>query len=472
MLIQRVDADAEIPRDAAEALSEATTDQARISARLERLPITRQVFWARNIIGAATFFDGYTVIAIAYAMPVLVKEWSLTPAQIGLILSAGYLGQLFGAVLFGSLAERIGRMKVLTFTILLFVAMDVACLFATSAAAMMAFRFLQGIGTGGEVPVASAYVNELIGSKKRGRFFLLYEVMFLLGLVGAGVIGYLLVPLYGWKVMFAVGLVPAMLLIPLRFFLFESPRWLASKGRIAEADRIVSRLEASASKAGHTLAEPEELPPLQKPANRQGWKELFRGMYFKRSLVIWAMWFGAYMVANGLITWLPTLYRQHFHLPLETSLAYGFMTSAAGVVAAVICALLIDKVGRRRWYIGALFAAALPLTALALTGATTPLQILLMAGLGYALVQTVTFSLYLYSAELYPTRLRALGTGIGSAWLRLGSAAGPLVVGMAISGAGVHYVFGTFAIVLLVTGVITALFAIETKGRVLEELSP
>lgn len=455
-----------------EPLTEGVKSQANISARLERLPITKQVFWARNIIGAATFFDGYTVIAIAYAMPVLAKEWNLTATQIGMILSAGYLGQLFGALIFGWLAERIGRMKVLTFTILLFVAMDVACLFATSAAAMMAFRFLQGIGTGGEVPVASAYINELIGSKKRGKFFLLYEVMFLLGLVGAGVIGYLLVPIYGWKAMFAVGLIPASLLIPLRFFLFESPRWLASKGRIEEADRIVARLENSALKAGKTLAPPVEVPQIQQPNAKQGWKELFHGMYFKRSLVIWALWFGAYMVANGLITWLPTLYRQHFNLPLETSLAYGFITSAAGVVAAVICALLIDKVGRRRWYIGALFLGAVPFAGLALTGATTPLQILVLAGLGYALVQTVTFSLYLYSAELFPTRLRALGTGIGSAWLRLGSATGPLVVGVAVSGAGVHYVFGVFAVVLLITGCITAMFAIETKGRILEELSP
>ena len=129
--------------------------QAEISARLERLPITRRVFWTRNIIGAATFFDGYTVIAIAYAMPVLVREWGLDPQQTGLILSMGYLGQIFGAVLFGWLAERLGRLKILLFTILLFVSMDIACLFATGAAIMMLFRFVQGIGTGGEVPVAS-----------------------------------------------------------------------------------------------------------------------------------------------------------------------------------------------------------------------------------------------------------------------------------------------------------------------------
>jgi putative MFS transporter len=444
--------------------------QADISARLERLPITREVFWARNIVGAATFFDGYTVIAIAYAMPVLVKEWNLTPSQTGMILSMGYLGQLVGAILFGWLAEKIGRLKVLLFTILLFVSMDVACLFAAGAGMMMAFRFVQGIGTGGEVPVASAYINELIGSKGRGRFFLLYEVMFLLGLVGAGLIGYFLVPVYGWKAMFIVGLVPAILMIPLRWFLKESPRWLAANGRYAEADVIVSKMEASALAAGKELPEPKIIVTTVK--RQSDWKELFQGIYLKRTLSIWAMWFTAYTVANGTITWLPTLYRQVFNLPLQTSIFYGFLTSVGGVVAAIICALFIDKVGRKRWYIGALILAPIPLLVLAWLGATSAEQVLVLGGLAYAIVQTVTFSLYLYSAEIYPTRLRALGTGTGSAWLRLGSSAGPIIVGFTMASMGIQYVFVIFAAILIVGAIVTALFAVETRGKALEELSP
>lgn len=444
--------------------------QGDISARLERLPITREVFWARNIVGAATFFDGYTVIAIAYAMPVLVKEWGLSPSQTGMILSMGYVGQLIGALLFGWLAEKIGRLKVLLFTILLFVSMDVACLFAAGAGAMMAFRFVQGIGTGGEVPVASAYINEMISSKGRGKFFLLYEVMFLLGLVGAGLIGYFMVPAYGWKAMFVVGLVPAILMIPLRWFLKESPRWLAANGRYAEANAIVTNLEKSAVAAGHTLSEPKIIAAPQRRAS--DWKELFQGIYLKRTLSIWAMWFASYTVANGTITWLPTLYRQVFNLPLQTSILYGFMTSVGGVVAAIICALLIDRVGRKRWYTGALLLAPVPLLVLAWLGATSPIQVLVLAGLAYAIIQTVTFSLYLYSAEIYPTRLRAIGTGAGSAWLRLGSSAGPIVVGFLMSSMGIQYVFAVFAAILVLGAVITMLFAVETKDKVLEELSP
>ena len=165
--------------------------QAKIAARIERLPITRPVFWARNIIGAATFFDGYTVLAIAYAMPVLVRELEAHPAgnrhdPFGRLSRPVDLARSYSA----RSPKRSGRLRVLLFTILLFVSMDIACLFTWSAGSMIICRFLQGIGTGGEVPVASAYINEYIGARQRGRFFLLYEAMFLVGLVGAGLIGY------------------------------------------------------------------------------------------------------------------------------------------------------------------------------------------------------------------------------------------------------------------------------------------
>src|SRR3954465_13034508 len=160
----------------------ATTANAALVARLERLPVTRRLLLIRIIIGSATFFDAYTVLVIAFAMPSLVKEWHLTPAWVGFILSAGYLGQLIGAVLFGWVAEKIGRLPPLLITIVLFVSMDIACLFAFSGASMLIFRFFQGIGTGGEVPVASAYINEFVGATKRARFFLLYEVIFPIGL--------------------------------------------------------------------------------------------------------------------------------------------------------------------------------------------------------------------------------------------------------------------------------------------------
>jgi MFS transporter, putative metabolite:H+ symporter len=442
-----------------------------VIARLERLPISRELTVARIVIGSATFFDAYTVLAIAYAMPVLAREWNLTPGQIGTIISAGYLGQVFGALFFGWLAERIGRLNVLLITVVIFTSMDLACLFAWNASSMMIFRFCQGIGTGGEVPVASAYMNEFVSAKRRGRFFLLYEVLFLFGLLAAGLIGYFLVPIYGWRAMFIVGLVPAILTIPMRWFMVESPRWLLSVGRVQRASDLVARMEDGFRRRGISLEKPTAaVHPLDKA--RSDIRELFKGIYLRRTVLLTALWVCSYMIANGLITWLPTLYRQIFELPLQTSLAYGFTTSAVGCAAALLCALYIDKVGRKIWYTLAFFLAAVPMAILAAPGATSAHEVLIFVTATYAIIQTVTFSLYLYSAELYPTRLRAVGAGFGSAWLRIASSVGPLLVGWVVGSYSINYVFVVFGIVLVIGGVICLLFAPETKGRVLEELSP
>src|SRR5581483_5726250 len=203
---------------------------------------------------------------------------------------------------------------------------------------------------------------------------------------------FFLVPLFGWKAMFIVGLVPAVLTIPLRWFMPESPRWLASKGRVAEANTIVKMLEESAARRGTALPEPVVRPLAAKAAAPSDWRELFSGIYLKRTLTIWGLWICAYTINNGLVTWLPTLYRQVFELPLQTSLAYGWITSGVGVIASIICALAIDKVGRKLWYSIAFLLAIVPLLTLSWLGATSAAQVLVLATTAYAILQTIAFS--------------------------------------------------------------------------------
>lgn len=441
-----------------------------IVARLERLPTSWWQVKTRIIVGVATFFDAFDALAIASVLPVIVPLWKLAPAQIGFLISAGFLGQLAGALLFGWIAERYGRMTAMIWSIALFALMSLVCALAWDYASLLVFRTIQGIGLGGEVPVAAVFISELAKAQGRGRFVLLYELVFPVGLVAASLIGLWVVPRLGWQYMFVIGALPALLALVLRRLLPESPRWLAVHGRNAEAQAAMSLIETETQKA---TAAP--LPPVKpvvstadKPASPA---DLFGPLYLRRTLVVWVIWFAAYFVNYGLSIWLPTLYRTVFKLPLDVSLRYGLITQAVGLLGTLICALTIDQVGRRLWFAVSFAAAALALAALALYPAPTAEQVLTCMTIAYFFVSTINIGVYLYTPELYPTRARALGVGAATAWLRLASMIGPTVVGMMLAG-GLPSVFVTFAIVAAIAAVITGLFAIETKGRVLEEASP
>lgn len=443
-----------------------------IVARLERLPVTRWHVRARLIMGTATFFDGYNVLAIAYALPVLIHDFHLGPLEIGPLISASFLGQLIGALVFGWVAERYGRLRVATVTIAIYGIFGVASAFAWDASSLGAFRFLQGIGLGGEVPVAAAYISEFAKATRRGRFFILYELSFSLGLLIVAVLGYVLVPLIGWRVLFLIGGVPVLPVIFLRRLLPESPRWLVEHGRFAEAEKIVTTIEQEVLARGRPLAPPAPVMAAPVAAAPGRWRDLVRGIYLKRSLLVWTYWSCSYLVGYGLTTWLPALYRTVFHLPVSTALGYGLITSIIAMGGTIACALLIDQVGRRFWYNLAFFGGAVPLVALWALGASTALQVLWLSTASFIFIGTINISILVYAAELYPTRIRALGVSVGSAWLRAASAIGPTLVGLVLAYGTVRWVFAMFAVVALAGGLVNLLFGIETKGKILEDLSP
>jgi len=442
----------------------------RIVARIERLPTSWWQVKARIIVGTATFFDAFDALAIASVLPVVAPLWKLTQPQTGFLISAGFLGQLVGALLFGWLAEHHGRMTAMIWSIALFSMMSLVCAFAFDYWSLLVLRAIQGIGLGGEVPVAAVFISELAKAKGRGRFVLLYELVFPIGLVAASLVGLWVVPRLGWQYMFAIGALPGLIALLLRRLLPESPRWLAVHGRHSEAEAAMAYIESETQKATG-----EPLPPvkpvvstLEKPASLA---DLFGPLYLRRTLVVWAMWFCAYCVNYGLAIWLPTVYRTVFKLPLEQSLKYGLITQAVGLLGTLICALVIDHVGRRLWFAWSFAAAAVALAALAVYQAPTAEQVLTCMTIAYFFISSVNIGVYLYTPELYPTRVRALAVGTATAWLRFASIIGPTVVGTMIA-SGLPAVFLTFAAVAGIAAAITGLFAVETKGHVLEEASP
>jgi MFS transporter, putative metabolite:H+ symporter len=441
-----------------------------IVARIERLPTSWWQIKTRIIVGTATFFDAFDALAIASVLPVIAPLWKLAPQQIGWLISAGFLGQLLGALVFGWVAERHGRITAMVWSIALFSVMSLVCALAWDYNSLLAFRTMQGIGLGGEVPVAAVFISELARAQGRGRFVLLYELVFPVGLVAASLAGLWVVPHLGWPYMFAIGALPGFLALVLRRLLPESPRWLAVRGRLARAEAAMAQIESETRKAtGEPLPAPKPVvSTLDKPASLS---DLFGPFYLRRTLVVWVIWFCAYFVNYGLSIWLPTVYRTVFKLPLDQSLRYGLITQAVGLIGTLICALAIDHVGRRPWFALSFVGAAAALATLASTPTPTAQQVLTYMTIAYFFVSSINIGVYLYTPELYPTRVRALGVGTATAWLRLASIIGPIVVGMMI-GSGLATVFVTFAAVAGIAAVITGLFAVETKGRVLEEASP
>ncbi|HTH97729.1 MAG TPA: MFS transporter, partial [Stellaceae bacterium] len=284
-----------------------------VAARIERLPFSAWHVKARVLVGTATFFDAFDALTIAQVLPVLRPLWHLNGPELGLLISTGYLGQLVGALLFGTLAERWGRLPALMGAIGLFAVMSLACGFAWNYQALLVFRTIQGLGLGGQVPIAAVYISEIAKAHGRGRFVILYECIFTVGLFASGWVGSFVVPHLGWQAMFFIGAVPALIVVALRWALPESPRWLAARNRIGDARDAIARIEAEVERAtGQPLPKPNE--HVYADTRRPSWRDVVGPQYLKRSLVVWLIWFSTFLITYSLGTWLPTLYRTVFHL--------------------------------------------------------------------------------------------------------------------------------------------------------------
>jgi len=445
---------------------------ADVLARIERLPLSSWQIKTRIIVGTATFFDAFDALSIAYVLPAIAPLWKLGLADVSWLISAGYVGQLIGALIGGSLAERFGRRPVIVAAVLWFGVFSLACGSASNYESLLVLRLLQGLGLGAEVPVAATYISELAKAHGRGRFVLLFELVFPVGLLAAAVLGKWIVPNLGWQYLFYVGGIPALFALFMMRNLPESPRWLASRGRAGDAASAIAFIERQVAAAtGRPLPEPRAVASAA-AMSRLSWSDLFGGGYLRRTLVIWVAWFAAYFANYGLATWLPTVYQNIFGLPLDQALTYGLAAPSAGLVSSFTCALLIDRTGRRLWFACAFGLGAAAFLALWWIGPATPERLLVLSTLSQMCISTLTLSLYLYTAELYPTRVRALGTSAGTAWVRMAGIIGPAVVGATIAKGGLGDVFLVFGLVLLAACIVVALLATETKGRVLEEISP
>lgn len=447
-------------------------------ARLERLPFGRVHLRVAALLGTGTFFDAFDSLMIASVLTVVITAFGVDFGVAGLLISSAYVGQFIGALALGALAERYGRRLAFIISLGSFGLLSLAAALSWNVESLLVFRLLQGIGLGAEVPIAGALFNEFVRGRARGRVVMIYESIFSWGILLAPLIGLLFFALFGealgWRLLFAFGALPVVVAIVAWFTLPESPRWLAERGRGAEAEALLTEMESDARRRGVELAKPEVSTPVTARPTR--FTELFSESYRSRTILSWVTWFCGYFVLYGFSTWLPTLYVRLGGLPTGNALALTALASAIFLVEIYVFAFTVDRVGRKPWFVAgfavAVLGAVVGAVAIALGAVAWP--VLFVAGLLMGLgISPVTAGLYLYTPELYPTRMRAWATATGSSLNRVASTIGPILVGLLLgAGLGLGSVFVAFGVVAAVGLVVMAAMGIETKQRVLEELAP
>jgi len=460
-----------------EATAVSTSDA--IVARLERLPVSGVQARIMTILGLGTFFDSYDTLAIASALTVIFATLHINLVSTGLLIGLAYVGQLAGAILFGILSELYGRKAAYVGALLTMGVFSLGSAFAWDFQSLLLFRVLAGIGLGGEVPVAGAMLTEILQGHRRGKHFFLYQTLYAWGNLLTPLIGFALIssagPALGWRLLLGLGALPFIVGLISLVLLPESIRWLVDKGRLGQAETILGRMEAAVTGGG------AELAPVQTRVRADvqpvRFAELFAKRYRSRTALSWLQWFCAYIPTVGLATWLPSLYVRVAHLAPTQSLLLTVLSTSVGLILTYVVAFrLIDGLGRKPVFtlgFGGMAAGAL----------IGVLEIAVFHVQGWqglfiaAVVMSVFLGLnaqgaYLYTSELFPTRMRGWASSTGRGAGLVASIIAPIAVGALLaSSLGVAGVFGLFALMNVLGVIVIRTLGVETKRAVLEDIS-
>jgi putative MFS transporter len=433
-------------------------------ARLDRIPLN-SFHWRLLITsGLGWMFDAMDVLLIGFLVAPITKEFTLAPAQVGLVASAGFVGMFLGAAISGRLADRYGRRLIFQGTLVLFSFGAVLSALAPTFETLLAARVIAGLGLGGELPVVATLVSEFSPRAQRGRMIVLLESFWAYGTLAAGLIALFVLPQFGWRGAFVVAALPALYVAYLRSALPESPRYLAERGRSAEADAIVRRVERAGGGALLTLG--AAIAPVR--SGRTSIAQLWSPAYARRTAMLWILWFGITFTYYGIFLYVPSLLAAR-GLSEVRSNEFFFLSTIAQIPGYFSAAWLVERWGRKptlvTYLLGTAAAAFLFGNAGTGTDAFVYAALLSFFNLGaWAIV-------YTYSPELYPTAIRATGAGIAAAVGRLGGIIGPFLTPVLVPTLGQSGVFALFMVLLVVTALNVWLLAEETKGRSLEEIA-
>jgi len=440
-----------------------------ILERLERLPVGSFHYKLLIVTGLGWLFDSMDTGLISFVLPVLAKEWGLTPAQVGWIGSVGLIGMALGAVIAGTVADKFGRKNVFAATVILYSVSTGLCAVAWNYESLLFFRFLVGFGLGGELPVAATLMSEYAPAKLRGRFIVLLESFWGLGWLVAACISYLLIPEFGWKIAFWIGALPALYVFLIRLHMPESIRYLISKNKIDAAKETILLLEQKLGVKSQPFE--SELSPAELGTDstaKAKFSTLWSPQFRTRTIMLWLAWFGIVYSYYGIFMWLPSIvFAQGF--AVVKTFEYVLVMTLAQLPGYYAAAWLVDIIGRK--YTLSLFLLMSGVCSYFFGNAADPTT-LLMWGAAMSFFNLGAWGvIYTYTPEMYPTSIRALGSGWAAGFGRIGGMLAPMLVGVLLAhGAQMNLIFAMFAFVFVAVSAVVMGLGIESKQKSLEEI--
>jgi len=438
---------------------------AAIGARLDRLPITRLHRKVFGLVAIGMFFEGFDIYIAASVLGSAYKSGFSTLAQNGLFISATFIGMTLGALLTGLWGDKFGRRFTYQVNLTLFGVASLASAFAPNMESLIALRFVMGLGLGAENVVGYSIMTEFFPAKVRGRWSGMICTLVTAGLPVSALLAWLLVPAFGWRVMFVLGGVGALIAWFLRRSLPESPRWLASVGREAEADALVADFEREASLQGPLTTS----DPVSKPVVLLAAGSLFREPFLSRLIVGCVSLMVVNTLIYGFITWLPTFFIGQGE-SIARSTGFALLMAVGGPIGSTMGAISADTFGRKPTIIGAAASAILLCVAFSLSDSS-----FLTAAIGFLLtipIYVLVAALFaVYVPELFPTEFRLRGVGICNAAGRSASIIVPLFVGPVFAHYGVSGVLSIMGVALLIMIGVVASLGVEPGRKGIEEVS-
>lgn len=437
-----------------------------IAARLDRLPITRLHLLATGVIGLGLFFDAYENFLAGTISVVLKEDFALGGDQLKWLLASAFIGQFIGAIFMGRLADRVGRRSAFMINLLLYSSFSLLGAFSPNATFLVITRFVAGIGIGAEYALGDSYLSDILPKDVRGKFISWAYTISFMGVPAVGFLARWLTPLEplgidGWRYLFVIGSVGSIVVWFVRRGLPESPRWLETQGRTAEAEEITARFEAQAVAEGHTLSEPDA--SLKPPAAKSiSVRSLFRPPYTRRTVMLWLMSalevFGYY--GFGTVAPLALVAKGY---SVTSSLLFVALSYLGYPLGSLLAVPIVERVERKLLVVGT--AGLMAVFGLWFGFADGRGQIIL-AGFLYSVASNLFSNAYhVYLADSYPTAIRGTAAGMAYSLSKLVTAFLPFLLLPVLDEHGSGPVFGVVAAAMVLLMIEVAVLGHRSTGR-------